>query len=113
MDAGIATEANLQWLKEKTIVTWWLAASVMLNGMKSSRRLCVHKAQIKFGFTAKTVQMVRRLNCFVVPAAVFCSLKSELGMRPVYHQTTQRVEGHLWITLLAYHSFTTERQRHS
>lgn len=35
--------------------------------------------------------------------AVFRSLKSELGMRPVYHQTTQRVEGHLWITLLAYH----------
>ena len=27
--------------------------------------------------------------------AVFRSLKSELGMRPVYHQTTQRVEGHL------------------
>jgi len=24
-------------------------------------------------------------------------------MRPVYHQTTERVEGHLWITLLAYH----------
>ncbi len=35
--------------------------------------------------------------------AVFRSLKSELGMRPVYHQTTMRVEGHLWITLLAYH----------
>jgi len=27
--------------------------------------------------------------------AVFRSLKSELGMRPVYHQTTERVEGHL------------------
>ena len=35
--------------------------------------------------------------------AVFRSLKSELGMRPVYHQTTMRAEGHLWITLLAYH----------
>jgi len=35
--------------------------------------------------------------------AVFRSMKSELGMRPVYHQTTERVEGHLWITLLAYH----------
>lgn len=35
--------------------------------------------------------------------AVFRSLKSELGMRPVYHQTAQRVEAHLWITLLAYH----------
>jgi len=34
--------------------------------------------------------------------AVFRSLKSELGMRPVYHQKTHRVEGHLFITLLAY-----------
>jgi len=24
-------------------------------------------------------------------------------MRPVYHRTPERVEGHLWITLLAYH----------
>ncbi len=34
--------------------------------------------------------------------AVFRSLTSELGMRPMYHQKTARVEGHLWITLLAY-----------
>jgi len=34
--------------------------------------------------------------------AVFRSLKSELGMRPVYHQKTHRVEGHIFITVLAY-----------
>ena len=34
--------------------------------------------------------------------AVFRSLKSELGMRPVYHHKTHRVEGHIFITLLAY-----------
>ena len=34
--------------------------------------------------------------------AVFRSLKSELGMRPVFHQKTHRVEGHIFITLLAY-----------
>lgn len=34
--------------------------------------------------------------------AVFRSLKSELGLRPVYHQKTHRVEGHLFITVLAY-----------
>jgi transposase len=34
--------------------------------------------------------------------AVFRSLKSELGLRPVYHQKTHRVEAHLFITLLAY-----------
>jgi len=35
--------------------------------------------------------------------AVFRSMKSELGMRPVYHQKNDRMKGHLWITLLAYH----------
>lgn len=35
--------------------------------------------------------------------AVFRSLKSELGMRPVFHQVTARVTGHLFISVLAYH----------
>ena len=34
--------------------------------------------------------------------AVFRSLKSELGLRPVYHQKKRRVDGHLFITVLAY-----------
>ncbi|MCU0691041.1 MAG: transposase [Polyangiaceae bacterium] len=33
--------------------------------------------------------------------AVFRSLKSELGLRPVDHQTAARAEGHLFITVLA------------
>jgi transposase len=35
--------------------------------------------------------------------AVFRSLKSELGLRPIHHQITKRVSGHLFITVLAYH----------
>jgi len=35
--------------------------------------------------------------------AVFRSLKSELGLRPVHHQLADRVSGHLFITVLAYH----------
>ncbi len=34
--------------------------------------------------------------------AVFRSLKSELGLRPVYHHKQARAEGHLFITVLAY-----------
>ena len=41
--------------------------------------------------------------------AVFRSLKSELGLRPVFHQKTERVSGHLFITLLAYHLIHTIR----
>ncbi|HOE33803.1 MAG TPA: IS1634 family transposase [Smithella sp.] len=33
----------------------------------------------------------------------FRSMKSELGMRPVYHQNENRTDGHLFITVLAYH----------
>ena len=43
--------------------------------------------------------------------AVFRSLKSELGLRPVFHQKTKRVSGHLFITLLAYHLIHTIRCR--
>jgi transposase len=34
--------------------------------------------------------------------AVFRSLKSELGLRPVFHHKEERTEGHLFITVLAY-----------
>jgi transposase len=43
--------------------------------------------------------------------AVFRSLKTELGLRPVYHQKTERVTGHLFITVLAYHLVHTIRYR--
>lgn len=34
--------------------------------------------------------------------SVFRSLKSELGLRPVYHHKEERAEGHLFLTVLAY-----------
>jgi len=40
---------------------------------------------------------------------VFRSLKSELGMRPIYHHTEKRVNGHIFITLIAYHLVQTLR----
>jgi transposase len=43
--------------------------------------------------------------------AVFRSLKSELGLRPIYHQVAERVTGHLFITVLAYHLVHTIRFR--
>ncbi len=59
--------------------------------------------------------------------AVFRFLKTELGLRPIYHQTPQRAEGHLFIAVIAYqlvqivrrqlrvndihHSWTTLRNR--
>jgi len=34
--------------------------------------------------------------------AVFRSLKSELGLRPIHHQLESRCKAHLWISVLAY-----------
>lgn len=43
--------------------------------------------------------------------AVFKSLKSELGMRPVYHHKEQRCDGHLFITVLAYQGVQVIRKK--
>jgi len=41
----------------------------------------------------------------------FRSLKSELGLRPVYHRLDRRLEGHLFITVLAYHLLAAIQRR--
>jgi transposase len=41
--------------------------------------------------------------------SVFRSLKTDLGLRPVFHQIDRRVEGHLFISVLAYHFVHTMR----
>jgi transposase len=43
--------------------------------------------------------------------AVFRSLKSELGLRPVFHHKEERTEGHLFITVLAYQAVQAIRNR--
>jgi hypothetical protein len=35
--------------------------------------------------------------------AGFKALKSHLGLRPIFHQTSARCRGHIFITVLAYH----------
>lgn len=41
----------------------------------------------------------------------FRALKSELGLRPVYHRLDRRLEGHLFITVLAYHLLAAIQRR--
>lgn len=41
----------------------------------------------------------------------FRSMKSDLGLRPVHHQTEYRSDGHLFITVLAYHVLQTIRMK--
>ena len=39
----------------------------------------------------------------------FRALKTDLGLRPVYHQKTDRISGHIFISVLAYHLLHTIR----
>jgi transposase len=41
----------------------------------------------------------------------FRALKSELGLRPVFHRLDRRLEGHLFITVLAYHLLAAIQRR--
>jgi transposase len=41
----------------------------------------------------------------------FRYLKSDLGLRPVYHQKDKRMEGHLFISVLAYHLLVSIQRR--
>jgi len=43
--------------------------------------------------------------------SVFRSLKSELGLRPVFHQKEGRTDGHIFITVLAYQCVQVIRKR--
>ena len=43
--------------------------------------------------------------------SVFRALKSELGLRPVYHQKQHRANGHLFISVLAYQAVCVLRTR--
>jgi transposase len=43
--------------------------------------------------------------------AAFKTMKSELGLRPIYHQVEQRVEAHILVAFLAYCLTVTLRQR--
>jgi len=51
----------------------------------------------------KTYTMLTELE------AAFCSLKSELGFRPIYHQKENRIDAHLFISTIAYHILHTIR----
>lgn len=43
--------------------------------------------------------------------SVFRSLKSELGLRPVFHHKENRTDGHLFITVLAYQCVQVLRKK--
>lgn len=55
-------------------------------------------------FTEKSDEAIWRLYMMLTTVeAAFRSMKSDLGTRPIYHQNARRTEGHLFISIIAYH----------
>jgi hypothetical protein len=50
-----------------------------------------------------TTQFWERLMTLLNPEAGFCQLSGTLGLRPNFHQLEDRVDGHIFISVLAYH----------
>lgn len=83
--------------KDKTTaasITWDKKAAPSSNGISCLRTNNLNWSESEIW---KTYMLLTEIE------ASFRSMKSELGMRPVYHQITNRVDGHLFITVLAYH----------
>ena len=56
-------------------------------------------------------QLWRTYSMLTDLGAVFRSLKSELGLRPIFHHTEARADAHLFITVLAYQFVKLIRRR--
>jgi len=55
----------------------------------------------------KAADILKSYHSLTRIEAAFKSLKTDLGIRPVYHQTAKRSMGHLFISVLAYHLLNT------
>jgi transposase len=80
-----------------TALTW---EKIPVNGSRATHPgvYCLRSSEVDWDEEKlwRTYTMLTDLE------SVFRSLKSELGLRPVYHSREDRAEGHLFITVLAY-----------
>ena len=99
-------EVDIKADKSNTIateITW------KLNKEKLSNRFRGEYVLRTFGMSWSCEEL---WNTYVILTEVedsFRCMKSDLGLRPIFHQVEHRVDAHLFITLLAYHIMQTIR----
>lgn len=103
----IAKNYNIKIIKDKNSknaakIEWELKENTQNHGM-----YCIRSSSNKLDEKTlwHTYMMITDIE------ATFRSMKSELGLRPIYHQKTDRVDGHIFISLLAYHVIHSIRYR--
>ena len=82
-------------------ITWTCDTESLNQRHKGTYCLRVHGIDWKEEKLWKTYVMLTKVE------EGFRCLKSELGLRPIYHQKETRIEGHLFISTLAYHVMQT------
>lgn len=109
--SGIAQHYRIDLVLDKTseIVTAINWEKVPVNGTRMTHPgvYCLRTNELQWDEKTlwQTYTMLTDLE------AVFRSLKSEFGMRPVYHHKEERAEGHLFITVLAYQAVQAIRRK--
>lgn len=100
---------ELEYDAEGAIVTGltWTKQPVSGTSMTHPGVYCLRTNELQWNEEKlwKTYTMLTDLE------SVFRSLKSELGLRPVYHHKRERAEGHLFITVLAYQAVQAIRHK--
>lgn len=98
-------EVSVETDEEKTlvIVINWSKKGIPVTKEKGIYCLRSNRCDLDAETLWKTYTMLTELE------AAFRSLKSELGLRPIYHQKENRIDGHLFISTLAYHLLHTIR----
>lgn len=80
--------------KQATAITWERKEQAKALGV-----YCLRSNRVDF----KEQELFNIFTMLTDIEDAFRSMKSELGLRPVYHQKENRSDGHLLITVLAYH----------
>lgn len=78
-------------------VEWKVIEEKMENNLTGSYFLRTNRTDLEAKELWQLYNVLRSIE------DAFRFMKSSLGLRPVYHQKEHRVDGHLWITILAYH----------
>jgi transposase len=83
--------------KTATAITWKAIEEKLADRLTGSYFLRTNLVHLEAKELWQIYNTLRRVE------DAFRFMKSSLGFRPVYHQLGHRVDGHLWITIIAYH----------
>lgn len=89
--------------KEQAISITWKEKEVRSDKVKGIYCIRTNQMALSHHDIWNTYRMLNDIE------SAFRTLKTDLGLRPIYHQKTDRISGHIFISLLAYHVLHTIR----